>query len=109
MGFRKIHLPLGFTPGSVLAFSLFAGTVFVSLPMTLINIYKSYRLKSGKMRPVHEALRPLFSFVLAFVLCQIWVSYSRNGILESDVRSDKFIKKKKTFFFVDANVYRETG
>ena len=94
--FWKVHLPMGLTPGSVLALSLFAGTVFLSLPTTLVNIYKSYRQKTGKMRPFHEAMRPLVSFALAFILCHLWVSLSRNGILEADVRC---------FFFMSGTLY----
>jgi ethanolaminephosphotransferase len=94
--FWKVHLPLGLTPGAVLALSLFAGTYLFSLPTTLLNIYKSYRQKTGKMRPVHEALRPLFSFALAFVLCEVWVANSKNGILEADVRC---------FFFMSGTLY----
>lgn len=94
--FWKVHLPLGLNPGSVLALSLFAGTFFLSLPTTLVNIYRSYRQKTGKMRPFHEAMRPLFSFALAFLLCQLWATYSRNGILEADVRC---------FFFMSGTLY----
>ena len=94
--FWKVHLPFGLTPGSVLALSLFAGTYLFSLPMALVNIYKSYRERTGKMRPFHEAMRPLFSFIVAFALCQMWVTYSKNGILEADVRC---------FFFMSGNLY----
>ena len=95
-GFWKVHLPLGLSPGSILALSLFAGTFLLSLPTTLVNMYKSYRLKTGKMRPIGEAIRPLVSFFLAFALCQLWVVNSRNGILEADVRC---------FFFMSGTLY----
>jgi ethanolaminephosphotransferase len=95
-GFWKVHLPLGLSPGSILALSLFAGTFLLSLPTTLVNTYKSYRLRTGKMRPIGEALRPLVSFFLAFALCQLWVTCSKNGILEADIRC---------FFFMSGALY----
>jgi ethanolaminephosphotransferase len=85
-GIWKFHLPLGLTPGSVLAISLFIGTIALSVPMTLVNIYKSYRLQTGKMKPFFEAVRPLVSFFLAFGLSLFWVVYSQNDILEADIR-----------------------
>ena len=84
--FWKFHLPLGLTPGSVLALSLLLGTFALSVPMTLVNIYQSYRLQTGKMKPFFEAVRPLVSFFLSFGLSLVWVVYSKNDILDADIR-----------------------
>jgi len=45
--FWKFCMPLGQTPGTVIALTLFAGTFFLSLPMTVYNIFMSYRNKAS--------------------------------------------------------------
>jgi len=48
------------------------------------------------MRPCGEAIRPLVSFFLALAICLVWVVYSKNDILEADVRC---------FFFMSGTLY----
>jgi ethanolaminephosphotransferase len=48
------------------------------------------------MRPCGEAIRPLVSFFLALAICLVWVVYSKNDILDADVRC---------FFFMSGTLY----
>lgn len=47
---------------------------------------RSYANRTGKMRPLTEAIRPLVPFTSLFVLTTVWVLLSRNGILEMEPR-----------------------
>ena len=92
----KFHLPGGYSAGPLLEGTLYFATFGLSFPVTVRNIYDSYRNGTGKMRPFLEAVRPLASFVIAMVLCMIWAFNSRNHVLESDVRC---------FFFMSGTIY----
>lgn len=41
---------------------------------------RSYKNKTGKMRPILEAVRPLMPFTTLFIITTMWVLLSRNDI-----------------------------
>lgn len=57
-----------------------------SHPIIIMNIYKSYKNKTGKMRPFLEAVRPLMPFVGFFIITSIWVLFSNNKISNLEPR-----------------------
>uniref|UniRef100_A0A1B0G3X7 Uncharacterized protein n=1 Tax=Glossina morsitans morsitans TaxID=37546 RepID=A0A1B0G3X7_GLOMM len=67
-------------------FVLIGSGIVTSHPIILKNIYMSYKNKTGKMRPILEAVRPLFAFLWLFVITLIWSLYSRNGIINLEPR-----------------------
>ncbi|KAI9586348.1 ethanolaminephosphotransferase 1 [Glossina fuscipes] len=67
-------------------FVLIGSGIITSHPIILKNIYMSYKNKTGKMRPILEAVRPLFAFLWLFVITLIWSLYSRNGIINLEPR-----------------------
>lgn len=50
--------------------------------MSLFNFYKSYRSNTLKHSSVYEAMVPIFSPCLLFVLSTAWILQSPSGILE---------------------------
>lgn len=53
---------------------------------TLISHFRSYKHKTGKMRPLAESVRPLFPFFTFFVIFMLWVHNSPSNIAETDPR-----------------------
>lgn len=51
-----------------------------------IEFYRSYRKRTGKMRPFIEAIRPLIPFVSLFIITTIWVLFSKNSIANKEPR-----------------------
>jgi len=82
----KVRLPGGGSPGPLLAICLYTGCFGVALPVTLRNIYRSYRDGTGKMRPLLEMIRPMVSICICMMLCFIWVIGSPNQVLIKDTR-----------------------
>ncbi|CAD7079801.1 unnamed protein product [Hermetia illucens] len=80
------RLPYGIVPARVFEFILISSGLVTSHPIIIKNIYNSYRKRTGKMRPILEALRPLYPFGLLFVITTLWVWYSRNQILDLEPR-----------------------
>ncbi|XP_053618168.1 ethanolaminephosphotransferase 1-like [Plodia interpunctella] len=74
--FYKRQLFAGYTLANAFEALVYATGVFTNLPVALYNIYKSYKLRTGKMRPLGEALRPLWSFISVVVVCSVWVHKS---------------------------------
>ncbi|KAL0812083.1 hypothetical protein ABMA28_009468 [Loxostege sticticalis] len=66
----------GYTLANVFEWLIYATGVFTNLPVSVYNIYKSYKLRTGKMRSPSEALRPLWSFLSVFGVCSLWMHYS---------------------------------
>lgn len=82
----KRSLPFGIPLGLGLEFLLHASALS-SVPMVVVNIYKSYKNRTGKMRTPLEAARPFFSFLTFLVLFMIWVYKSPNNIMDVDTRA----------------------
>lgn len=51
-----------------------------------IEFYRSYRKRTGKMRPFIEAIRPLIPLVSLFIITTIWVLFSKNTIAIKEPR-----------------------
>lgn len=51
-----------------------------------LNCCRSYKNKTGKMRPILEALRPLMPFTALFVITTTWVLLSKNDICSLEPR-----------------------
>lgn len=60
---------------------LYGSGIVYSIPVSFYNVYKSYTNKSGKMRSTYEAIIPLFSPFIAFVITTTWAIWSPGDIL----------------------------
>lgn len=58
----------------------------VTLPMSLLNVFRSYRSNTLKHSSVYEALLPFLSPLLLFTLSSLWVALSPNDILQLQPR-----------------------
>ncbi|XP_059055854.1 ethanolaminephosphotransferase 1-like [Achroia grisella] len=83
--FYKRHVFGSYTLANMFEIIIYATGVFTNLPVAVYNIYKSYKIRTGKMRPVWEALRPLWSFLTVFAVCSIWMHKSHQ-LPELDLR-----------------------
>ncbi|KAI2522680.1 SELENOI isoform 3, partial [Pan troglodytes] len=54
----------------------------VTLPMSLLNFFRSYKNNTLKLNSVYEAMVPLFSPCLLFILSTAWILWSPSDILE---------------------------
>jgi len=80
----KIKLPGDVDPGRIIEIALYLGIVGLAIPISLYNIWMSYKEGTGKMRSFVEANRPLVSITLAIIVSFVWVVNSKNNILEED-------------------------
>ncbi|XP_063833694.1 ethanolaminephosphotransferase 1-like [Ostrinia nubilalis] len=74
--FYKRYAFGSYTLANVFEIAIYATGVCTNLPVSVYNVYKSYKLRTGKMRSVSEALRPLWSFLTVFAVCSLWVHRS---------------------------------
>uniref|UniRef100_B4F7D7 Selenoprotein I n=2 Tax=Rattus norvegicus TaxID=10116 RepID=B4F7D7_RAT len=58
----------------------------VTLPMSLLNFYRSYKSNSLKHNSIYEAMVPFFSPCLLFTLSTVWILRSPSDILEMHPR-----------------------
>uniref|UniRef100_T1IL50 Ethanolaminephosphotransferase 1 n=1 Tax=Strigamia maritima TaxID=126957 RepID=T1IL50_STRMM len=77
---------INMSTGTCLELFLHLGAYGLSLPVSLYNIYVSYRDKTGKMRTLYEANRPLVSTLVFFCICTVWVTYSPVDIISHHPR-----------------------
>lgn len=82
----RMRLGYGISPARVFEFILIVSGMLSSHPIIIKNIYSSYKNRTGKMRPLVEAARPLYPFFLLFVITTIWVWFSHNNILDHEPR-----------------------
>ena len=92
----KVKLPGDYSAGLLIEAFLYAFIYLISFPVTINTIMKSYKERTGKMKPFTEAIRPMISYVICFLLCVAWAAGSRNGVLEADVRA---------FFYLSGTIY----
>lgn len=52
----------------------------------IFELYRSYKKRTGKMRPFIEAIRPLIPFVSLFIITTVWILFSRNDVLSIEPR-----------------------
>lgn len=82
----KRTLPYGIPLGYVLEAALHLAALS-SVPMVVVNIYNSYKYKTGKMRPFLEAARPFFPFLTYLALFMYWAFKSPNNVIDLDTRA----------------------
>lgn len=82
----KQALPFGIPLGLMLEFLLHVSALS-SVPMVVVNIYQSYKNKTGKMRTFVEAARPFFPFLTYLALFMFWIYKSPRHIMETDTRA----------------------
>lgn len=87
---------LGVKPCVIFEVTLYVSAMITSHPIIIHNIYKSYRDKTGKMRPFREAARPMFPLLSLFVVSTVWALFSRNNIVFLEPRM--FIVLSGTIF-----------
>ncbi|KAJ2940880.1 hypothetical protein O0L34_g10140 [Tuta absoluta] len=76
--FYKRYVFGSYTVANVFEWVIYGTGVFTNLPVSLYNVYKSYKLRTGKMRSFSEAIRPLWSLLSVFLVCTFWVHKSDN-------------------------------
>uniref|UniRef100_UPI00358F90D1 ethanolaminephosphotransferase 1 isoform X3 n=1 Tax=Myxine glutinosa TaxID=7769 RepID=UPI00358F90D1 len=62
------------------------GTLVMTLPMSLYNVYRAYCSHTLKQSSLLQGLLPLFTPILLFVLCYLWGVRARGTILEVQPR-----------------------
>ncbi|XP_053323976.1 ethanolaminephosphotransferase 1-like isoform X2 [Spea bombifrons] len=82
------HKPLWFNcyMTDILITFLVGCSLLIAFPQTVYNIYLGYKQKTLLKTSVYEALLPLFSPALLFLLLTVWVISSPCGILEKQPR-----------------------
>lgn len=76
----------GYPVARYVEFSLYISGVVTSHPVIAWNIYKSYKNKTGKMRPFCDAIRPLMPLSGLFAVSSLWVFMSQNNIVVMEPR-----------------------
>uniref|UniRef100_A0A8C5P2G3 Ethanolaminephosphotransferase 1 n=1 Tax=Jaculus jaculus TaxID=51337 RepID=A0A8C5P2G3_JACJA len=56
--------------------------ICVTLPMSLLNFFRSYKNNTLKHNSVYEAMVPFFSPCLLFILSTVWIIRSPSDVLE---------------------------
>ena len=82
----KVNLPGGYPAGPLLEIIFYFCSYGLALNMTMYNIWHAYRSGTAKQPNALEGMRPMVSFILAFVMCTAWAAWSPNGILYADPR-----------------------
>ncbi|SPP82334.1 ethanolaminephosphotransferase 1 [Drosophila guanche] len=92
LGFErwKFELPLGsfgtLPMGNVMEAVLHVSAM-ANLPLVIINVYNSYKQRTGRMLSPWEAIRPMWPFFSYFIILLIWPYISPNNIMETDPRA----------------------
>lgn len=76
----------GVKPCLIFEITLYVSAMITSHPVIIYNIYKSYRDKTGKMRPFWEAIRPMVPLISLGVVSTIWAFFSPNSIVTLEPR-----------------------
>ncbi|XP_045455852.1 ethanolaminephosphotransferase 1-like [Melitaea cinxia] len=76
--FYKRYIFGTYTLANAFEWLIYFTGVFANLPVSLYNVYQSYKLRTGKMRSPAEAIRPLWSLLSMFIVCSIWVHKSER-------------------------------
>lgn len=82
----KAELPWGISAGQLMELCLHVSAMS-NLPMVVYNMYRSYSDRTGKMRTMKEALRPLFTYGTFMFVSLLWVFVSPNDIMNKDPRA----------------------
>ncbi|KAK2167669.1 hypothetical protein LSH36_25g01019 [Paralvinella palmiformis] len=93
----KITIPIiGLTPAELSEMGIHFLTWAFSVPVSLWNVYCSYRDKTGRNRSFYESIRPVIPFLLHLGLTYFWISTSSYDILR---------KHPRLFFFAVGTVF----
>ncbi|XP_078595840.1 ethanolaminephosphotransferase 1-like isoform X1 [Branchiostoma floridae x Branchiostoma japonicum] len=92
----RTHLPMGLRFHYLFLFSFYGGFLFISLPHTIGNLYRSTSEGTGRNLSLYEGMLPLLSPVLLFLLCVVWLKMSPTDILEQQPR---------LFYFMSGTVF----
>uniref|UniRef100_A0A023EUD9 Putative sn-12-diacylglycerol ethanolamine-and cholinephosphotransferase n=1 Tax=Aedes albopictus TaxID=7160 RepID=A0A023EUD9_AEDAL len=76
----------GVRPCLYFEMALYVSGLLTSHPIIAYNIYKSYRDKTGKMRPFGEAFRPMVPLFFLAIVSTIWAFLSPNSIVTLEPR-----------------------
>uniref|UniRef100_A0A8W7Q1R7 Ethanolaminephosphotransferase 1 n=1 Tax=Anopheles coluzzii TaxID=1518534 RepID=A0A8W7Q1R7_ANOCL len=82
----KVDLPWGVSAGQLMELCLHVSAMS-NLPMVVYNMYRSYKDRTGKMRTMKEAMRPLFTYGSFMFVCLLWVFVSPSDIMNRDPRA----------------------
>ena len=82
----KFNVLGGLNPVNLVEITVVIGTFLFTLPVSLRNIYLSYKDGTGKQRPFLEAIQPLASLIMLLVLSWTWALFSNNDIINADPR-----------------------
>ncbi|XP_058818033.1 ethanolaminephosphotransferase 1 isoform X2 [Topomyia yanbarensis] len=76
----------GVKPCVIFEITLYVSGMITSHPIIIYNIYRSYRDKTGKMRPFGEAVRPMIPLLSLYAISTTWALFSRNSIVNLEPR-----------------------
>lgn len=82
-----IDIGFGVTTGNALEAVFYLTSIIATLPVTLYNICKSYKNKTGKNLPVCEALRPMIPLTGLMALTIFWGLTSPSAVIETHPRA----------------------
>ncbi|XP_067620261.1 ethanolaminephosphotransferase 1 isoform X1 [Eurosta solidaginis] len=83
--FWQRTLPFGITLGQMMEFVLHVSAM-ANTPMVIVNVYNSYVQRTGKMRSLSEAIRPIWPLLSFIIIMLLWPYISPNDIIEKDPR-----------------------
>ncbi|KPJ14042.1 Ethanolaminephosphotransferase 1 [Papilio machaon] len=75
-GYYKRYIFGNYTLANGFEWLIYGTGIFTNLPVALYNTYRSYTLRTGKMRSFSEALRPLWSILAIFTVTTLWIHKS---------------------------------
>ncbi|KPJ00732.1 Ethanolaminephosphotransferase 1 [Papilio xuthus] len=75
-GYYKRYIFGTYTLANGFEWLIYGTGIFTNLPVAIYNTYRSYTLRTGKMRSFSEALRPLWSILAVFTVTTVWVHKS---------------------------------
>ncbi|KAJ8941713.1 hypothetical protein NQ318_023309, partial [Aromia moschata] len=87
----QFRLHNGVTTGMMFELLLYISSLISNVPVVLYNIYKSYKHKTGHMRPFTEAIRPLIPVFIFFNITLVWILKSPSNIVDRDPRALFFL------------------
>ncbi|ELU13280.1 hypothetical protein CAPTEDRAFT_184397 [Capitella teleta] len=76
----------GFTVGDAFEFLMHFSVWGFSIPMSLWNVYVSYRDRTGKMYSLWDNIKPLVPIFIEFALFLMWMRYSSYDIIKKQPR-----------------------
>lgn len=85
-GFFKMEIFYGINMAHCMEVGIHCSALPATIPVAISNVKLSYKHGTGKMRPLLEAIRPIWSILTIFTIMTFWALKSPNDILEYDPR-----------------------